>query len=63
MCNIYNVLFTYEEIMQILHCSEKDAKKILEHLRVIQLDQNLISPENTIYSYVFDEFLKILIGR
>lgn len=65
MCNLNKPLYTYKEIMQLLCCSDKKAAmKILSQLREIQEDHNLVSPEGTVYSFVFfNVFSEIFIGR
>ena len=65
MCNLNKPLYTYKEIMQLLCCTDKKAAmKILSQLREIQEDRNLVSPEGTVYSFVFfNVFSEIFIGR
>lgn len=64
MCNLNKPLYTYKEIMQLLYCPAKDAKRIIGQLREIQEDHNLVSPEGTVYAFVFfNVFSKIFIGK
>lgn len=51
--------------MQLLCCPDKKAAmKIVAQLREIQEDHNLVSPEGTVYAFVFfNVFSKIFIGK
>ena len=64
MSNFNKLHYTYKEIQMLLCCPEKDAKRILGQLREIQEDHNLVSPEGTVYSFVFfNVFQEYLISK
>lgn len=61
--NFNKLHYTYKEIQMLLCCPEKDAKRILGQLREIQEDHNLVSPEGTVYSFVFFNVFSQIFNR